>query len=160
LISVVGVVRYHAKGGLLMKSILSCFVFLLASAGTLAAQSNLPLMAQVPFPFFAGNTPMPAGEYRFAFLEADRSVIVVKPTERTKGAFVGSIRADAKGQVGADSLLFYRYPDNRHFLRQIVHGRVAIANETLKSRTERESVTTTLHASNYPTNVVIVARAR
>jgi hypothetical protein len=143
-----------------MKSILSCFVFLLALACTLTAQSSVPLIADVPFPFFVGNQQMPAGEYRFALRpDVGRTALAVRD-ENGAQVFVLSFAADAKKKGEENWVVFTKYANNRHFLRQIVHAGDITASETLKSRTERQSVTSTLHAGNYPTKVVIVARVR
>ena len=56
--------------------------------------------------------------------------------------------------------MFNKYVDGRIFLTQIIHSGSAVASETIKDKKERESVVSSLRASNYPTTVTIVAMRR
>jgi hypothetical protein len=141
-----------------MKSIVSCFVFLLASAGALTAQSSAPLIADIPFPFFVGNQQMPAGEYRL--VPEDKVLMVESERPTREQALILIFPALAKVEGKRSFVVFNEYGEGRIFLKQIVRSEVAIASQTVKSTKERESVASTLHTSSYPTKVVILARAR
>lgn len=140
-----------------MKSIVFGYICLLASASTLAAQSSpsAPLRAEIPSPFFVGDKLLPAGDYRFT--PWGTALAVVSDQRKGETAFVLKLPALAKVDREKNLVVFNKYGDGRMFLTQVIHSGSAIASETIKGKRERESVTTTLHSSNHPTTVTIVA---
>ena len=143
-----------------MRRILFGSVCLLALSGILAAQSSVPLVADISFPFFVGDHQFPAGEYRFLREGVSGLVLVVPKELGCSPAFIMALSADAVVKPKGNFVVFTKYANDKYFLRQIVHAGEITASQTYKSRTERESVTSTLKASNYPERVVILARVR
>ena len=142
-----------------MKQALLSLVCLVGLAGALHAQSSAPLVADVPFAFFAGDTAMPAGEYR-VWLNKDIQKVVVDPVEPRSGVFLPAFGADAKARPDKCVLVFNKYSEDRIFLNRIIHEGNSIASEMMKSKRERESVTSTLTSGLRPTTVVVLARMR
>jgi len=98
---------------------------------------------------------MPAGDYRF--VPQDKALMVASESNGQLVMRVLQLRALAKVDSETDKAVFNKYGDGRIFLTQIIYSGSAVANQTIKGKKERESVTTSLHSSNYPTKVIIVA---
>jgi len=141
-----------------MKRILLSLLCLLALTGVLAARNSAPLAAEIPFPFFVGDERMQAGDYSFVF-DQNNYMVLIRAQEPRRGVFVSSFPAAAPENGERSLVVFTKYGDGRYFLRQVVHAGDPTACETSKSKTERESVTSSLHAGNRPAEVVIVAKA-
>jgi len=142
-----------------MKQALLSLLGLVGLASALHAQSSAPLVADIPFAFFAGDTAMPAGEYR-VWLNKDSMRVVVRPVEPRSGVFLSAFGADAKARPEKYMLVFNKYSEDRIFLNRIIHAGDSIASEMMKSKRERESVTSTLISGLRPSTVVVLARMR
>jgi len=142
-----------------MKQALLSLVCLVGLNSALPAQSSAPLVADIPFAFFAGDTAMPAGEYR-VWLNKDIQRVVVDPVEPLSGVFLAAFGADAKARPDKCVLVFNKYSEDRIFLNRIIHAGDSIASEMMKSKRERESVTSTLISGLRPSTVVVLARMR
>lgn len=100
-----------------MKNLKRALLFVLMSvfAATLAgvpahAQSENPILVNVPFDFVAGTSRLSAGAYRFEKLES--GVLVLNSTDRKKHVFeliVGG--GKAASSKGAPHVVFTRYKD-------------------------------------------------
>ena len=134
-----------------MKRALFSLVCLVGLASALHAQSSAPLVADVPFAFFAGDTAMPAGEYR-VWRDPSTQKVRVDP-EGGWGVFLSSFGTSVKAPSKKCLLVFNKYSEDRIFLSQIIYAGDSTASEMIKSKRERESVTSTLISGLRPTSV-------
>lgn len=119
------------------------------------------LIADIPFPFYAGNDLMDPGQYTltqpYSHLTATMVRAVVEPRAVVLGNF-GTTSRDPKTQ-GA-YLVFNKYPDGRHFLAQAWMPGATLGAQIVRSRKEKESVSSRMVTQARPTRVVILAKVR
>jgi hypothetical protein len=100
----------------LMNNVLRIVTVLIGSFSA-SAQLNRGLLAKVPFHFVAGETSLPAGEYRVSEAGAP-GVVSVRSLDGKTGAFVMSRRTESGNVRPKSSLVFNRY-GNRYFLSEV-----------------------------------------
>ncbi|HVH71773.1 MAG TPA: hypothetical protein VNB49_11770 [Candidatus Dormibacteraeota bacterium] len=126
---------------------------LLATTQVVRAQE--PVLANIPFAFTAGDTALPAGEYRVEKLQQGSAVVLIRCTEGSPAVMVMTSAAETNGPHGKTKLIFHRY-GNRYFLAQIWSAGSSHGRELPKSAKEKEQA---LAAQNVaPDQVTIVAR--
>jgi hypothetical protein len=83
----------------------SILALLMAAAGH--AQSSLPLNADIPFNFVAGNATLPAGRYT---VNQGRSGMIALNAQALKAsAFLNANTVECAGNQTASRLVFHRY---------------------------------------------------
>jgi hypothetical protein len=87
-------------------------------AATQAAKAQEPVAVNIPFAFTAGETSLPAGEYRVQKMDANSAVLLIRCDEPRKAIMV-TTNAAGGGKVQEQSkLVFHRY-GNQLFLSQV-----------------------------------------
>ena len=126
---------------------------LVAAAKTARAQE--PLLVNIPFAFSAGETALPAGEYRVQKVAYHSSILLIQRTDQAAATMVPSFAVEANAKQAQSKLIFHCY-GNRYFLSQMWIAGSARGSELTKSAQEKEQ---SLAAHNQmPEQVTIVAR--
>jgi hypothetical protein len=101
-------------------SLLFALVFALTIYPTKAtAQIIGDLRANIPFQFYAGNTNLPAGEYRIQILEnTDLTFMEISSVDGSASAVFPVREADISSEPAQSELIFNKY-GNRYFLAQL-----------------------------------------
>jgi len=124
-------------------------VALLTSAAM--AQSGTFITASVPFAFFAGETRMPAGEYRISYYGPSGDILVIANHKSGEVVGIMSYREGSANRDANPKLVFHNYREG-YFL-----ARVLMANREMRelpqTRTERE-----FSAQARPDEITVVAR--
>jgi hypothetical protein len=124
-------------------------------ATTQVARAQEPVIASIPFQFTAGQTTLPAGEYRVQKVRDDSSVLLIRSTEGNGAVMVMTFATSTNAPQAKSKLIFHRY-GNRHYLAQVWSANTARGRELPKSAKEKEQA---LAARNEaPDEVTIVAR--
>lgn len=140
-----------------MKTYLACVVcLLLLSALPAYAQFARPLTADIPFAFYAGDKWLPSGEYKFL---VNGCLVAVRSAEQHEVFLL--VLESAKGDKNsAASITFTKYSQDRIFLARLHNPAWSITQDLVKSKREREVVSSRVISQNKPEAVVILARAR
>jgi membrane-bound lytic murein transglycosylase len=101
------------------------------------AKADDPMLVNIPFAFVAGNTTLPAGEYRVQKLDGNSAVLLIRCSDASKAAMVLSNTTQAKEIQTQSKLIFKRY-ESRYFLSQVWSAGSNRGREVLKSRAEKE----------------------
>ena len=125
----------------------------LAAAQFVRAQE--PVQANIPLAFVAGNTPLPAGEYRVQKVSDGSPALLIRCTEGTPAIMVVTSPASVNGPQQKSKLIFRRY-GNRYFLAQVWSAGSSTGRELRKSAEEKEQALLANNAT--PDQVTIVAR--
>jgi hypothetical protein len=115
----------------------SLFVLSIVVAAQVA-KADEPMLVNIPFAFVAGNTTLPAGEYRVQKLDGNSAVLLIRCSDASTAAMVLSNTTQAKEIPTQSKLVFKRY-DNRYFLSQVWAEGSIRGRELLKSRAEKEA---------------------
>jgi membrane-bound lytic murein transglycosylase len=102
------------------------------------AKADDPMLVNIPFAFVAGNTTLPAGEYRVQKLDGNSAVLLIRCSDASKTAMVLSNTTQAKEIQTQSKLVFKRY-ESRYFLSQVWSAGSNRGRQVLKSRAEKES---------------------
>ena len=124
-------------------------------ATTPAVRAQEPVVANIPFAFMAGNTALPAGEYRVEKVYGTSQVLRIRCTEGSPAIMVAALPASSNGPQKKTKLIFNRYND-RYFLAQIWSEGSSRGSEMPKSAKEKEQGL--LARNETPDQVKIVAR--
>lgn len=115
------------------------------------------LTAEVPFAFRVGEVWMMPGEYIVAPM--NQSVYLVRTPDARENAVAVIHRTGFQKAQDRAYLVFNKYEGERYFLAQIWQPGQNHGVQLMKSRREREIVTSVLHAeARVPEQVIIVAR--
>jgi hypothetical protein len=98
--------------------------------GLLSVLSVLPLAAQVdngvtfkaPFPFYAGETKLPAGSYRITRPELTIDELQIENAEGTKSVFVNFIPTQSVEPSGKSDVTFRSYGGTDYLDRVSIEG--------------------------------------
>lgn len=93
------------------------------------------LRVNIPFDFRAGDSALPAGEYRVN-LDAQAQRLTLRQADGTAAVFVQARPRQVKA-ADAGSAVFYQYGDT-YILRNVQSGGSAWAYETPRTKVERE----------------------
>jgi len=95
-------------------------VFALAIYPTQAhAQIIGSLEANIPFQFYAGNTKLPAGEYRIQVMEnSDLTIMEISSLDGAASALFQVQEAETSNEPAQNELIFNKY-GNRYFLAKM-----------------------------------------
>lgn len=140
-----------------MTLIVAVSLIVLGFAAAAAAGDVPRLRANIPFPFYAGNKLIPAGEYVFqlqalANRAAGTTVVIVNPEGAVVHVFPAIPGNNRDGS--STNLVFNRYGKS-HFLAQLNDSSLQAA--LIRSRAEREM---SIAFSNQAAGGVIIAATR
>jgi hypothetical protein len=136
--------RYHLLASLL------ALVFAFAIYPTPAhAQIIGGLEANIPFSFYAGNTKLPAGEYRIQVLDnSDLSLMEISRVDGTVSALFQIQDAESNSQPTKSELIFNKYGD-RYFLTKLFDQDNRNGSQVIESRYEKRVSQATLEAQEH-----------
>jgi hypothetical protein len=133
--------RYARQSGTRGQHLLSLLVALAVALtiGARGAKAQIVdgLEANIPFQFHAGNTDLPAGEYRIHMLD-DSSLTVMEITS-ADGATSALFQVEdtrTKATPAKSELIFNKYGD-QYFLAKLFEEGSASGSQVLESRDER-----------------------
>jgi len=136
--------RYHFLSSLL------ALAFAFAIYPTQAhAQIIGGLEANIPFPFYAGNTKLPAGEYRIQVL--DNSDLTLMEISRVDGAVSALFQiqdAENNSEPAKSELIFNKYGD-RYFLAKFFDEDNRNGSQVTESRYEKKVSQATLESQEH-----------
>ena len=103
---------------------------LVVRMGLLSLLSVMPLAAQIDngvdftttFPFYAGNTRMPAGSYKITQSDFDTSVLQIQSKDGAYSGFVDFIPTHAEQPHPQSDVTFHKYGDTDYLNRIWVNG--------------------------------------
>ena len=105
---------------------------LIAGMGLLSLLSVMPLTAQIvngvdfrtSFPFYAGNTRLPAGSYKItqSDIETDASILQIQSSDGTRSALVDIIPTQSAQPHPHTNVTFHKYGDTEYLDRVWVEG--------------------------------------
>jgi len=105
---------------------------LIAGMGLLSLLSVMPLTAQIvngvdfttSFPFYAGNTKLPAGSYKItqSDIETDASILQIQSSDGTRSALVDIIPTQSAQPHPHTNVTFHKYGDTEYLDRVWVEG--------------------------------------
>lgn len=145
-----------------MKMIAKALVVLaLVFTGVAEAQGTVAVLATIPFDFYVGNQPLPAGEYTVYSLR--QGVVLLRARDNPAAATIALHHFASKGVDAASDtthLVFNKYSPDRIFLSQIWRADWTHGACLPISRREREAVTSQLITGNRPATVTVLAKVR
>ena len=95
------------------------------------------LEANIPFPFYAGNTKLPAGEYRIHVLDdSDLTVMEIISADGSTSALFQVQNIDANSTPTKSELIFNKY-GNRYFLAKLFEQGSPNGSQVAESRYEK-----------------------
>ena len=92
---------------------------LVALATASSARANDQVVASVPFPFIAGDTLMPAGEYSVTVASDDMSVWAITSVDGRHHVLISTIAASPARTQTPPELVFDKFA-NQYFLAKVV----------------------------------------
>ena len=98
--------------------------------GLLTLLSVMPLAAQITngvdftttFPFYAGNTKMPAGSYKITQSEIDENVLEIQSSDGVHSAFLDIIPTQSSQPHANSDVTFHKYGNTEYLNRIWVAG--------------------------------------
>jgi hypothetical protein len=125
---------------------------LIAGMGLLSLLSVMPLTAQIvngvdfkaSFPFYAGNTKLPAGSYKItqSDIETDASILLIRSSDGTHSAFVDIIPTQSAQPHSHSDVTFHKYGDTEYLDRVWVEGQ-EYGMKVDPTKTEKKAAATT-----------------
>jgi len=103
---------------------------LIVRMGLLSLLSVMPLAAQIvngvdftaSFPFYAGNTKMPAGSYKIIESDIDASILQIQSNDGVPLVFVDVIPTHSAQPHPHSDVTFHKYGDTEYLNRIWVEG--------------------------------------
>ncbi len=127
------------RGGLTFGTALTSAAFLMLSVVSAHAQSG-PLIAKVPFGFYAGDIKLPAGEYRIVAIE--NGVMKIFNRDTNTPAIFNTFTVRNLGlEPIPGKLVFHRYGQD-YFLSEMWWAGQSVGSKTMSSKREREQAKT------------------
>ena len=129
---------HKKRRGHQLVSLLLVLVFAFAICPARArAQIIGGLEVKVPFQFHAGNTKLPAGEYRIHVLDdSDLTVMEISSVDGSASALFQVQAAEANSEPAKSELIFNKY-GNRYFLAKLFDEGNPSGSEVVKSGYEK-----------------------
>ena len=137
---------------------LASLLVLCSFAATQVARAQEPLLVNIPFAFVAGETTLPAGEYRVQKMDRNSAVLLINCREPNASIIVVTNATSGAKQQEQSKLVFNRYNDH-YFLSQVWSAGFITGRELQKGKREKEIALSaklethnqiTLIASAYP----------
>ena len=137
-------------------------VLLLGSAKAVFGQESLqaaPVRFTTTFAFHMGDKVMPAGEYQIRWI--GQSGVLVLRSDASAAmtlAMNGVTQPHATSEKAA--VVFMKYSDTAFFLSTVYLGHGETGFQTVKTRKEKQIVTTIITAESKPETIFILAERR
>jgi hypothetical protein len=101
-----------------------------AGIGLLSFMSVLPLTAQTetgvdftaPFPFYAGNTQLPAGSYKVRETEMDSKILEIQSSDGKRAAFIDIIPTETVTPHPRTDVTFDKVGETQHLDQIWIQG--------------------------------------
>jgi hypothetical protein len=98
--------------------------------GLLTLLSVMPLAAQIvngvdfttTFPFYAGNTRMPAGSYKITHSDVDENILQIQSSDGVHSALLDFIPTQSAQPHAHSDVTFHKYGDTEYINRIWVEG--------------------------------------
>jgi hypothetical protein len=135
---------------------MNSFSKLVVRMGLLSLLSVMPLAAQIDngvdftttFPFYAGNTRMPAGSYKITQADFDTSVLQIQSKDGAYSAFIEFIPTHAEQPHSQGDVTFHKYGDTDYLNRIWVSGeRYGMKVDPTKAETKAAASTSVVEHS-------------
>ena len=117
--------------------VLASLLVLCSFAATQAARAQEPLSVNIPFAFAAGETTLPAGEYRVQKMDGNGAVLLIRCTEPKASILVVTNSTGGGKQQEQSKLVFHRYGNN-YFLSQVWNAGYRSGRELRIGQREKE----------------------
>jgi hypothetical protein len=145
--------RYASQNRTRAKYLLSLFITLVLAltigATKVKAQIADSLEANIPFQFHAGNTKLPAGEYRIQVLEnSNLTVVEISSADGSTSALFQVQNTEAASTPAKSELIFNKY-GNRYFLAELFEEGSASGSKVAESRYEKAMSQETTEAQEH-----------
>ena len=119
------------------------------------ARAEQAMLVNIPFEFVAGNSVLPAGEYRVQKLDSNSAVLLIRCSDPRASVVLTTNAAVANDLQTESKLVFNRY-GSRYFLSQVWTAGSSRGRQLLKSRREKEI--TQVAKTETKAEVTLVAR--
>jgi len=125
------------RGHQLLPLFIALVLALTIGAGKAKAQITDSLEVSIPFQFHAGNTKLPAGEYRIHVLDdSDLRVMEISSADGSTSALFQVEQTEAGSTPAKSELIFNKY-GNRYFLAKLFEEGTASGSQVPESRYEK-----------------------
>jgi hypothetical protein len=129
--------KRNARGRQLLSLIAGLVLALTIGASKANAQIVGDLVVKVPFQFHAGDSRLPAGEYRIRVVDdSGLSLMEISSMDGSTAALFQVQETDAQTTPTKSELIFNKYGD-QYFLAKLFDEGESIGSEVLKSRYEQ-----------------------
>jgi len=133
--------EYAGRNGTRRHQLLPLFIALVLAltigASKAKAQITDELEVNIPFQFHAGDTKLPAGEYRIHVLDdADPSAMEITSADGSTSAVFQVQNTDANAESDNTELIFNKY-GNRYFLAKLFEQGSPNGSQVAESRYEK-----------------------
>jgi hypothetical protein len=136
--------------------VLASLLAVCSFAATQVARAQEPMVVNIPFAFVAGETTLPAGEYRVQKMDGNSAVLLINCKEPNDSILVLTIAAYRGKQQEQSKLVFNQYNDH-YFLSQVWSAGFSTGRELHKGKREKEiAVSAKLETHN---QITLVASA-
>jgi hypothetical protein len=106
----------------LLKVAVTTVALVLGSAVPVLAQIDNGMEFTTSFPFYAGNTKMPAGSYKITQTDIDANELLIQSTDGKYSVFVDFIPMHAEEPHAHSDVTFHKYGDVEYLNRIWVIG--------------------------------------
>ena len=140
--SIKSIERAHANyEGIRGNRLLLWLMFLVFALAICPSKSDAQIIGDidvnVPFGFHAGNTKLPAGDYRIHMLDdSDLTIMEITSADGSTSALFQVQEADANSTPAKSELIFNKYGD-RYFLSALFDEGNSIGSKVVESRYEK-----------------------
>ena len=117
--------------------VMASMLVLCSFAATQAARAQEPLAVNIPFAFVAGETTLPAGEYRVQKLDGSSAVLLIRCAEPRSAIMVVTNATRTGKQQEQSKLVFHKYGEH-YFLSQVWNAGSSNGRELRKTQREKE----------------------
>jgi hypothetical protein len=139
-----GTRRHH-----LLSFVIALFFAVTIYSTQVHAQIIGVLEANIPFQFYAGNTKLPAGEYRIQVLDnSDLTLMEISRVDGTASALFQIQDAENNSEPAKSELIFNKY-GNRYFLAKFFDEDNRNGSQVTESRYEKKVSQATLDAQEH-----------
>jgi hypothetical protein len=117
--------------------VMASLLVLCSFAATQVVRAQEPLSVNIPFAFVAGETTLPAGEYRVQKMDRNNAVLLIRCTEPRMAIMVVTNSAGGGKLQEQSKLVFSRY-GNQYFLSQVWNAGYSSGRALRISNREKE----------------------
>jgi hypothetical protein len=134
--------------------VMASLLMLCSLAATQVVRAQEPLSVNIPFAFVAGETTLPAGEYRVQKMDRNNALMLIRCNEPRTAIMVVTNATQSGKQQEQSKLVFHKYGEH-YFLSQVWNAGFSSGRELLKTQREREISLSAKQES--PTQVILLA---